>query len=87
MKTILIDEIQNEFGNCQSEIKVTVDGVLMQGYQIAKPMNYEPEYFTMEDRKEMADLIMAGKAIAVQFFDDLSPEEQSAYVKNKMNKS
>jgi len=84
MKPILIDELQKEFGGTSSEFAVEVDGKKLQGYQIAKPMNYESEYFTMAERKEMADLIMEGKAIAVQFFVDLSPEQQSEYVKSKI---
>lgn len=84
MEPILIDEIQNKFGSISSEFTIEVDGKKLRGWQIAKPMNYGQEYFTLEERKEMADLIMAGKAIAVQFFADLTSEQQSEYVKRKM---
>lgn len=87
MKPILIDEIQEEFGSITSGFTVEVDGVKYEGYQIAKPMNYDPEYSTKEERQEMANLVLEGKAIAVQFFSDLTPEEQSAYVKSKLTSS
>lgn len=87
MKPILIDEINNEFGSNTESFSVDVDGAEYIGWQIAKPMNYDPEYFTMEERKSMADAIMEGKGIAVRFFKDLTPEEQSEYVKSKLNKS
>jgi hypothetical protein len=64
------------------EFKVNVDGEELIGWQIAKPLNYDPEYLSMEDRQEMANAILEGKAIAVRFFEDLTPEEQSEYVKN-----
>lgn len=84
MKPILIDEIQEKFGSMSSEFTVEVDGVKYQGYQVAKPMNYDPEYSTKKERQEMANLVLEGKAIAVQFFSDLTPEEKSAYVKSKL---
>lgn len=87
MKPILIDLIKDEFGSNTQQFTVKVDGKNLQGWQIAKPMNYDPEYFTMKERKEMADAIMEGKAIAVRFFEDLTPEEQSEFVKHKLNEN
>lgn len=46
MKPILIDNIKEEFGHNTSSNTVEVDGVKYTGYNIAKPMNYDPEYFT-----------------------------------------
>lgn len=57
----------------------------MKGWQIAKPLNYDPEYLTIDERQKMAKLILEGKAIAVQYFTDLTKEEQEAYVKTKIN--
>jgi uncharacterized protein (DUF2141 family) len=87
MKPILIDTIQDEFAADTGEFTVEVDGKKLKGWQIAKPMNYDPEYFTMEERQKMADEILKGKAIAVRFFEDLTPEEQAEYVRNEINKS
>jgi hypothetical protein len=84
MKPILIDTVPGEFGANLGEFTVEVDGKKLKGWQIAKPMNYDSEYFTMEDRKAMADAILEGKAIAVRFFEDLTPEEQTEYVKNQI---
>lgn len=82
---MLIDLIPDELG-AKEQFTVKVDGKEFQGWQIAKPMNYDPEYFTMEERKAMADAIMEGKAIAVRFFEDLTPEEQSEFVKEKIKR-
>lgn len=35
-------------------------------------------------RLKSAFLILNGKAIGVQFFEDLTPSEQTKYVKNKL---
>lgn len=80
---ILIDDLIKE-DSCQEQVSVEVDGQLMNGYQIAKPLNYDPEYFELSERWKMAQLIMKGKAIAVQYFTDLTKEQQEAYVKGKI---
>lgn len=82
---MLIDDIIED-DSCQEGVTVIVDGEKMNGYQIAKPLNYGSEYLPMEERWKMAQLIMAGKAIAVQYFSDLTEDEQVAYVKKKMGK-
>jgi hypothetical protein len=84
MKPILIDDIQKEFGANTEQFVVKVDGEKLQGWQIAKPLNFDPKYLSVKERKEMADAIMEGKAIAVKFFEDLTFEEQTEYVKNKL---
>lgn len=84
MKPILIDEFIKNADECQTETEVTIDGVLYTGYQIAKPLNYDPEYLSIEERQEMANAILEGKAIAVRYFSDLSEEEQVEYVKSKI---
>ena len=85
MKPILIEEFIEQVEETSSQFNVDVDGNDYSGYQIAKPLNYDPEHLSKKDRQEMADAIMAGKAIAVCFFEDLTPEEQSDYVKRKID--
>ena len=84
MKPILIEQLIKEQSTSQ-EFAVDVDGVLMKGYQLAKPLNYGPEYLSVEERAEMAAAIMNGKAIAYCYFEDLTSEEQSEYVRGQMN--
>lgn len=83
MKPILIDDLINDVSN-QSGVSVTIDGVTYNGYQIAKPLNYEPQFVSMSDRRDMVRAILEGTAIAVRYFIDLSEEEQIDYVKNKL---
>ncbi len=84
MKPILIDElVKNQ--NTSAEFTVDVNDLPMKVWQIAKPLNYDPEYLSKKDRKEMAAAVINGKAIAVCFFEDLSDEYQSEYVKGQMN--
>jgi hypothetical protein len=86
MKPILIDEFIKDANSMSSGTSVTVDGKVYNGYQIAKPLNYDPDFFPMKDRQEMADAVLQGKAIAVRYFCDLSEEEQVEYVKSKIPK-
>ena len=83
MKPILIDDLLSG-ERTQTQVRVTVDGNPMEGYQIAKPLNYDPEYLKASDRIEMAIAVLTGKAIAVRYFEDLSEEEKEAYVKDKI---
>lgn len=83
MKPILIDEFIKE-QDTSEEFTVDVNGTPMKGWQIAKPLNYNPEYLSKKDRKEMANAVLAGKAVAVCFFEDLSEEEKSKYVIDKI---
>jgi len=84
MKPILVEDFIKDYQETQTETKVTIDGKTYIGWQIAKPLNFEPEYFDMKDREEMANAILEGKAIAVRFFSDLSEKEQQEYVKLKI---
>ena len=83
MKPILIDELHIDFTTSQ-EFEVEVNNEKLKGWQIAKPLNYDSDYFSMKDRREMASAILKGKAIAVCFFEDLTSEEQTEYVKKKL---
>ena len=85
MKPILAEEFIDQHSMTTSQFSVDVDGNEYSGYQIAKPLNFDPEYFSKKERKEMADAVLAGKAVAVCFFEDLTPEEQSDYVKRKLD--
>lgn len=85
MKPILIDELVKNAGECHSEVKVTIDGQVLSGWQIAKPLNYDSDFLSMKERQEMADAILAGKAIAVRYFCDMTEEEQVEYVKSKLS--
>ena len=86
MKKILIDSVKELFGNNKSEFIVDVNGKPMKGWQIAKPLNYDKEHLSMKERRAMARAILKGKAIAVAFFEDLTPDEQSAYVEEQIRK-
>ena len=86
MKPLLIDEIVTDGNECQTSITVTIDGIQYTGYQIAKPLNYDPNHLSMKDRQEMANAILEGKAIAIRYFEDLTEEEQINYVKSKLEK-
>lgn len=83
-KVILIDNLVKEAGENTSQFNVDVDGDSYQGYQIAKPLNYDLEYTSKKERKAMAQLVLDGKAIAVQYFADITAEQQADYVRNKL---
>ena len=83
MKPILIDEINCEFTS-QGEFIVKVDGTTYIAWKLAKPLNYEDEYATQKDRNKMAKLVKEGKAIAVQFFEDLTEDEKIQKVKEEL---
>ena len=79
MKAILIDNLLDDSDKVTSKFNVEVDGSTMSGYQVAKPMNYN---CSIKTRTIWAKLIMEGKAIAVQYFEDLTKEEQTEYAKS-----
>lgn len=81
---ILIDNLIKN-SKTQSSFNVVIDGEKLNGYQIAKPLNYS--HLTLNERWKMSKLIMDGKAIAVQYFEDLTKEEQENYIKNEIIKT
>lgn len=85
MKPILIDELIKK-NIVQEGASVKIDNVVYNGYQIAKPLNYDPNYLSLEDRQEMANAILEGKAIAVRYFCDLTEDEKIEYVKSNLKK-
>ena len=83
MKTILIDELVKD-KSVSEQVSVVIEGKMFEGWQIAKPLNYNKEYTTLKDRFVMAKKVLFGKAIAVQFFTDLTEDEKISYVKNQI---
>ncbi len=86
MKPILIDEFIKDAGDTQSQTSVTIDGQKLNGYQIAKPINYNIEYTSFMDRLKGAWLVFRCKAVPVQYFCDLTEQEQIDYVKEIIKK-
>ena len=84
MKTILIDELVKD-QSVKEQVSVVIEGKMLEGWQIAKPLNYNKEYTTLKDRFIMAKKVLLGKAIAVQFFTDLTEDEKISYVKKQIN--
>jgi hypothetical protein len=84
MRTILIDELVKDQSETEQVLVVT-EGEMFEGWQIAKPLNCNKEYTTLKDRFVMAKKVLFGKAIAVQFFTDLTEDEKISYVKNQIN--
>ena len=84
MKTILIDELIKD-QSVTEQVSVVIEGKMFEGWQIAKPLNCNKEYTTLKDRFVMARKVLLGKAIAVQFFTDLTEDEKISYVKNQIN--
>ena len=84
MKAFLIDELVKDQSTTE-QVSVTIEGKKLGGWQIAKPLNYEKRYTRFTDRFKSAIKVLTGKAIAVQFFTDLSEEDKIAYIKTKLN--
>lgn len=83
MKNILIDDLLED--DSVSEItSITIDGKVFEGWQIAKPLNYEKKYTGFIDRLRASAKVLMGKAIAVQYFSDLTEQEKIDHVKLKI---
>jgi hypothetical protein len=83
MKVILIDELVKDQPASES-VSVVIDGKQFAGWQIAKPLNYDKRHTTLKERFVMAKKVLFGKAIAVQFFSDLTEKEKTEYVKTNL---
>ena len=83
MKTILIDELVKDQLTTE-KVSIIIKDKKFEGWQIAKPLNYKKEYTTFIGRLKMAMKVLKGKAIAVQFFTDLSKEDKIKYVETKL---
>lgn len=83
MKTILIDELVKE-QLVKEEVSVVIEGQNINGWVIDKPLNYDKKHTTIKDRFVMAKKVLFGKAIAVNFFTDLTKDEKISYVKTKI---
>ena len=84
MKTILIDELVKD-QSATEQVSVVIEGKTIEGWQITKPLNYDKKYTSLKDRFVMAKKVLFGKAVAVQFFTDLTEDEKISYVKNQIN--
>ena len=84
MRTILIDELVKD-QSATEQVSVVIEGKTIEGWQITKPLNYDKKYTSLKDRFVMARKVLFGKAIAVQFFTDLTEDEKISYVKNQIN--
>ena len=84
MRTILIDELVKD-QSATEQVSVVIEGKTIEGWQIAKPLNYDKKYTSLKDRFVMARKVLFGKAVAVQFFTDLTEDEKISYVKNQIN--
>lgn len=80
MKPILIDDLVKE-SHTQTEINRQLMGVRVRGWKIAKPLNY---HFTFLEKIQLVLYILCGKAIVVQYFEDLN--ENDNYVKKNLKK-
>jgi hypothetical protein len=83
MKAILIDELVKDQSTTE-QVAVVIEGKKLEGWQIAKPLNYDRKYTTLKERFMMAKKVLFGKAIAVQFFTDLTEQDKIAYVKTQL---
>ena len=83
MKAILIDELVKHQSTTE-QVTVVIKGKKLDGWQIAKPLKYERKYTTLKERFMMAKKVLFGKAIAVQYFTDLTEQEKISYVKTKL---
>ena len=76
----LIDHVIKE-DNTQTEKLVWVEGNEYRGWVVAKPLNVYLEGFWV--RLKGAILVLRGRAIAVQYFDDLTDKQKQRYVQNE----
>ncbi len=83
MKPIVIDELLKE-DHTDTETSVTINGKKMTGWQLAKPENYRKEYTPFIERLIGAWKVFQCKAIPVQYFCDLTQEEQVEFVKTQL---
>lgn len=82
MKPILIDDLVKE-SHAQCEINRQLIGVRVRGWKIAKPLNYN---FTLLEKIQLSLYIFRGKAIAVQFFEDLTEKDKDDHIKKNLKK-
>ena len=71
---MLIDDIKKQ--GCQSEASVDIDGIKHSGWVCAKPINPRMWRTRIKDALQ----ILKGKAIAVQYFDDLNDDQKYKYI-------
>lgn len=82
MKPILIDDLVKE-SHTQCEINRQLMGHRVRGWKIAKPLNYQ---FTLLEKIKLISYILRGKAIAVQFFEDMTEKDKDEHIKRNLKK-
>lgn len=72
MKSILVEDfLARNVDAPQTQVQFKDEkGEWHSGWAIAKPLNYDKEYLSEEDRKQMAQEVLDGHAIAVHFTED-----------------
>lgn len=65
---------------CQSEVTMIINNVQYTGWVSAKPIN--PRWFKTRLRDALK--VFTGKAIAVQYFDDLTDQQKQDYIKTQI---
>ena len=72
MESRLIEDVVEFYKDAtQAQVEFKDEnGVVHQGWAIAKPLNYDKEYFSEEDRKAMAQEVLDGHAFAIHFTED-----------------
>lgn len=72
MKSILVEDfLARNVDAPQTQVQFNDEkGELHGGWAIAKPLNYDKEYISYDDLCEMANEVLAGRAIAVHFTED-----------------
>lgn len=72
MKSILVEDfLARNVDAPQEQVQFKDEkGEWHSGWAIAKPLNYDKEYLSEEDRKQMAQEVLDGHAIAVHFTED-----------------
>jgi hypothetical protein len=85
MKPIVIDELIKQ-DRTDTQTSIVINGRKLTGWQLAKPLNYDKEYTTLIERLKGAWLVFICKAIPVQYFCDLTEEQQVEYVKSQLKK-
>lgn len=82
MKPVLIDDLIVE-SHAQCEINRQLMGVRVRGWKIAKPLNYNFNFF---EKIQLSLHIFRGKAIAVRFFEDLTEKDKDDHIKKNLKK-
>jgi hypothetical protein len=84
MKAIIIDRINPDDAKELVLVSLSIDNEILEGWVLAKPLNYDRKHTTLFQRFKAALKVLSGKSIAVQYFSDLTKEEKIAYAKSQL---